>query len=86
MNIKQNPIALMVKIRSESVIQILVPPKKNKAIIILIRIMLAYSARKMMAKPPLEYSTLNPETSSDSPSAKSKGARLVSATEIINQE
>jgi len=27
---------------------------------------------------------LNPETSSDSPSAKSKGVRLVSATEITN--
>lgn len=27
----------------------------------------------------LEYSTLNPETNSDSPSVKSKGTRLVSA-------
>ena len=40
---------------------------------------LAYSAIKINAKPPLLYSTLNPDTSSDSPSAKSKGVRLVSA-------
>ena len=44
-----------------------------------IRRMLAYSARKKRAKGPAAYSTLNPETSSDSPSVKSKGARLVSA-------
>lgn len=41
--------------------------------------MLAYSARKNRAKGPPAYSTLNPETSSDSPSVRSKGARLVSA-------
>lgn len=41
--------------------------------------MLAYSARKNSAKGPPAYSTLNPETSSDSPSVRSKGARLVSA-------
>jgi hypothetical protein len=38
-----------------------------------------YSARKNNAKPMLEYSTLKPETSSDSASGKSKGARFVSA-------
>jgi hypothetical protein len=43
-------------------------------------IMFPYSDKKIMANPPLLYSVLNPETSSDSPSAKSKGARLVSAT------
>lgn len=42
--------------------------------------MLAYSARKNKAKGPPAYSTLNPETSSDSPSVKSKGARFVSAS------
>jgi hypothetical protein len=31
------------------------------------------------------YSTLNPDTSSDSPSAKSKGARFNSAIIVINQ-
>jgi len=39
---------------------------------------------KIKANPTLPYSTLNPETSSDSPSAKSNGVRLVSANEIIN--
>lgn len=39
----------------------------------------AYSARKNKAKGPPAYSTLKPETSSDSPSVKSKGARFVSA-------
>ena len=43
------------------------------------RRMLAYSARKKRAKGPPAYSTLKPDTSSDSPSVRSKGARLVSA-------
>lgn len=43
-------------------------------------IMLAYSARKNNAKGPAAYSTLKPDTSSDSPSVRSKGARLVSAS------
>jgi hypothetical protein len=41
--------------------------------------MCEYSARKNNAKDIEEYSTLNPETNSDSPSVKSKGALLVSA-------
>lgn len=41
--------------------------------------MFAYSARKNKANGPPAYSTLKPETSSDSPSVRSKGARLVSA-------
>lgn len=41
--------------------------------------MLAYSAKKNRAKGPAAYSTLKPETSSDSPSVRSNGARLVSA-------
>lgn len=45
----------------------------------------AYSARKIKANPALPYSILNPDTSSDSPSAKSKGARFVSATQVTNQ-
>ena len=44
-----------------------------------IKRMLAYSARKNRANGPPAYSTLNPETSSDSPSVKSNGARFVSA-------
>lgn len=41
---------------------------------------LAYSARKNSANGPPAYSTLNPDTSSDSPSVRSKGARFVSAS------
>ena len=40
---------------------------------------LVYSAIKKRANGPAAYSTLKPETSSDSPSVKSNGARLVSA-------
>lgn len=58
----------------------------NKIVeIILIRRIFKYSATKSKANPPLPYSTLNPDTNSDSPSAKSKGARLVSAKVVINQ-
>jgi hypothetical protein len=45
----------------------------------LIKIIWAYSARKNKAKDIEAYSTLYPETNSDSPSVKSKGALLVSA-------
>lgn len=44
----------------------------------------AYSARKNRAKGPPAYSTLKPDTNSDSPSVRSKGARLVSAKVEIN--
>lgn len=47
-------------------------------------IMFAYSARKKRAKGPPAYSTLKPDTNSDSPSVKSKGARLVSAKVEMN--
>ena len=60
------------------------PPKKSKAENNLITRMLAYSAKKIKANPAAPYSILNPETNSDSPSAKSKGARLVSATQVTN--
>ena len=60
--------------------KILTKEKKNKTNKTDIQTILAYSDKKITAnlKPP--YSTLNPDTSSDSPSAKSKGARLVSTT------
>lgn len=47
-------------------------------------IILVYSARKKSANGPPAYSTLNPDTSSDSPSVRSNGARLVSARVEIN--
>lgn len=49
------------------------------------KIMLEYSAKKNKAKGPPAYSTLKPETSSESPSDRSKGVRLVSARVEINQ-
>lgn len=51
----------------------------------LIAIMFIYSAIKIRAKVPALYSVLNPDTSSDSPSVKSKGVRFVSAKAVINQ-
>lgn len=57
---------------------------KYMMIVIILRIIiLIYSARKISANHPPMYSTLNPETNSDSPSAKSKGLRLVSAKQVI---
>lgn len=46
--------------------------------------MLVYSARNSRANGPAENSTLNPETSSDSPSVRSNGDRLVSANVDVN--
>ena len=40
---------------------------------------------KIIANLPDLYSVLNPETNSDSPSAKSKGVRFVSAIQTNNQ-
>jgi hypothetical protein len=45
--------------------------------------MLAYSAKKKNTNIPAECSVMNPLTSSDSASAKSKGALFVSAIEPI---
>lgn len=54
-------------------------PKNRTAESVFMRRMLAYSARKNSAKGPPAYSTLKPETNSDSPSVRSNGARFVSA-------
>lgn len=51
---------------------------------ILINKIFMYSAMKIRANMPALYSTLKPDTSSDSPSAKSKGVRFVSARFVIN--
>lgn len=58
-------------------------PKNSATVKRLIIKILPYSAINKNANIPLPYSILNPETSSDSPSARSKGARLVSAREEI---
>lgn len=57
-----------------------------KIINILINKIIEYSAKKIKANPPLLYSILNPDTNSDSPSEKSKGARFVSAKRMIIME
>lgn len=56
-----------------------VAPKNRMVDSVFINRMLEYSARKNSANGPPAYSTLNPDTSSDSPSVRSKGARFVSA-------
>lgn len=59
---------------------------KNIMVEIILRIIiLMYSAKKIIANHPPMYSTLNPDTSSDSPSAKSNGLRFVSAKHEISQ-
>src|SRR3984957_8675353 len=55
------------------------PPRNRIDVIALIRIMLAYSPRKNRPKLMELYSTKKPATISDSPSARSNGARLHSA-------
>lgn len=71
----------MIKLTVESsgIVGAYTEPKNRRADSVFISRIFAYSARKNRAKGPPAYSTLNPETSSDSPSVRSKGARLVSA-------
>jgi len=59
---------------------------RNILLIIERNIIFPYSDKKIIANPPLPYSVLKPETNSDSPSAKSKGARFVSAISKHNQD
>lgn len=65
--------------------ELVFPPRKTRVKRVLMNKMLAYSAIKIRANPPLLYSVLNPDTNSDSPSAKSKGVRLVSANDDASQ-
>jgi len=64
--------------------KIIIDPENNDTVNSLINRMFAYSAMKINANIPALYSTLNPDTSSDSPSAKSNGVRFVSAKFVIN--
>lgn len=53
---------------------------RNRIVVnVFINIIFAYSTKKIRANGPAAYSTLNPDTSSDSPSVRSNGARFVSA-------
>lgn len=69
----------MLAVESSGVFGVFKCPRNRSADSAFISRILAYSARKNKAKGPPAYSTLNPDTSSDSPSVKSNGARLVSA-------
>lgn len=55
------------------------PPRNIITVKVLISIIEPYSAKKNRANPILAYSTLKPETNSDSASGRSNGARFVSA-------
>lgn len=68
----------------DSMPKVVVPPINNTTVSILIKRMFIYSAINKKAKLLAPYSILKPETSSDSPSAKSNGARFVSAKADIN--
>jgi len=62
-------------------------PPKNKHIIKQEAIIIfEYSAKKKNTKPTAEYSTLYPDTNSDSASGKSKGTLLVSANIVIKHK
>lgn len=54
--------------------------RNRMAVKVFINIIFAYSARKNKANGPAAYSTLKPDTNSDSPSVRSNGARFVSAS------
>jgi hypothetical protein len=83
--IHTNKVAIIVvfTIRNASV-KIMECPENRTDVNRLIIKILAYSAIKIKANIAPPYSTLNPDTSSDSPSAKSNGVRFVSAKLVIN--
>ena len=70
----------MLTVVSSGMLGMVDAPKNKMADSVFISKILAYSARKNRANGPPAYSTLKPETSSDSPSVRSKGARFVSAS------
>lgn len=80
-NIKARTDVLKVRKQAGSLIELAHQTEVKRHIIR----MLMYSAINNIAKGPLPYSILKPLTSSDSPSAKSKGVRFVSARIEINQ-
>jgi hypothetical protein len=69
----------MYNIYTIGIILIIYPPKNNMLINIHINTILAYSAKKKNTNITAECSVIKPLTNSDSASAKSKGALLVSA-------
>lgn len=76
---------MVFSIRRKSIISVEVYPENNTTEIRLINRIFVYSAIKIRANILALYSVLNPDTSSDSPSARSKGVRFVSARLVVNQ-
>lgn len=77
---------MVLMIKKKSVMMVIgVLPVNRITVRSLISKIFVYSAMKIKANILLLYSVLNPETSSDSPSAKSKGVRFVSARLEVNQ-
>ena len=73
-------LVIMAAVVNRGIMRMRVVPRNRTAERVFIRRIFAYSAKKKSAKGPPAYSTLKPETSSDSPSVRSKGARFVSAS------
>ena len=65
-------------------VEVIIPAVNKFAVTNRISKILPYSAINKNANSPPPYSMLKPETSSDSPSARSKGARFVSANALVN--
>ena len=82
--VKERSIVIEASIKSVNIEFDIGRVKKNTVDNNLIIIIFVYSAIKINAKAPLLNSVLNPETSSDSPSAKSNGVRFVSAKVVVN--
>lgn len=77
-------IKILIKIIISILNGMLILPKNKIVEKILKIIILIYSDKKINANHPPINSTLNPETNSDSPSAKSNGLRFTSAKHLIN--
>ena len=75
---------LILSISGLLLVPIVVLPKNIILMRVLISSILVYSARNSRVNSVAEYSTLNPETSSDSLSVRSKGVRFVSASLLIS--
>jgi hypothetical protein len=71
--------------RKKNIVIMSYPPNNIKVIKIHIKIILAYSPRKKKTNIPAACSVINPLTNSDSASAKSNGALLVSAIEAMKK-
>jgi len=83
--IQTNTVARIIVFRISCISYIIgIEPVYRVTVRSLINRIFMYSAIKIRANMPALYSTLNPDTSSDSPSAKSNGVRFVSARFVIN--